>query len=64
MLVNNAGIITHGNVLETTDEDWARTFGVNLTAIFYTCRRAIARMKSQGHGAIVKLRPAGAVSWT
>jgi NADP-dependent 3-hydroxy acid dehydrogenase YdfG len=38
VLVNNAGIITRGNVLETTDEDWARTFDVNLTAIFYTGR--------------------------
>src|SRR5262245_24055871 len=51
LLVNNAGIITRGNVLETTDEDWARTLDVNLTAIFRTCRRAIAHMKAHGGGA-------------
>jgi NAD(P)-dependent dehydrogenase (short-subunit alcohol dehydrogenase family) len=55
VLVNNAGIITRGNVLETTDEDWDRTFDINLTAIFYTCRRAIAFMKDHGGGAIVNV---------
>ena len=37
VLVNNAGIITRGNILETTDEDWVRTFN-NLTALFDTWR--------------------------
>lgn len=55
VLVNNAGIITRGNVLETTDEDWERTFDINLTAVFYTCRRAIAFMKDHGGGAIVNV---------
>jgi len=54
-LVNNAGIITRGNVLETTDEDWLRTFDINLTAVFYTCRRAIAHMKDHGGGTIVNV---------
>jgi NAD(P)-dependent dehydrogenase (short-subunit alcohol dehydrogenase family) len=55
VLVNNAGIITRGNILETSDEDWARTFDINLTAIFYTCRRAVAFMKDHGGGAIVNV---------
>jgi NAD(P)-dependent dehydrogenase (short-subunit alcohol dehydrogenase family) len=55
VLVNNAGIITRGNILETSDDDWARTFDVNLTSIFYTCRRAVAHMKSRGGGAIVNV---------
>jgi len=55
VLVNNAGIITRGNVLETSDEDWVRTFDINLTALFYTCRRAIAHMKENGGGAIVNI---------
>jgi len=54
-LVNNAGIITRGNILETSDEDWSRTFDINVTAIFYTCRRAIAHMKEHGGGAIVNV---------
>lgn len=48
VLVNNAGIITRGSILETTDEDWDRTFEINLTALFYTCRRAIASPWSSG----------------
>ncbi|MGE0004315.1 MAG: SDR family NAD(P)-dependent oxidoreductase [Parvibaculaceae bacterium] len=55
VLVNNAGIITRGNILETTDEDWERTFDVNLRAMFYTCRRAIGHMKERGGGAIVNI---------
>jgi NAD(P)-dependent dehydrogenase (short-subunit alcohol dehydrogenase family) len=55
VLVNNAGIITRGNVLETTDDDWARTFDINVTAVFHTCRRAIAHMKDHGGGAIVNV---------
>jgi len=55
VLVNNAGIITRGSILETTDEDWIRTFDINLTAIFYTCRRAITHMKDHGGGAIVNV---------
>lgn len=54
-LVNNAGIITRGNVLETTDEDWERTFDINLKAVFHTCRRAVAHMKDHGGGAIVNI---------
>ncbi|TIO74092.1 SDR family NAD(P)-dependent oxidoreductase [Mesorhizobium sp.] len=55
VLVNNAGIITRGNILETTDEDWERTFDINLRSIFYTCRKAIGHMKGRGGGAIVNI---------
>jgi NAD(P)-dependent dehydrogenase (short-subunit alcohol dehydrogenase family) len=55
VLVNNAGVITRGTILETTDEDWFRTLEINLTAVFYLCRRAIARMKGHGGGVIVNI---------
>ncbi|MER9915013.1 SDR family oxidoreductase [Mesorhizobium sp. M0050] len=55
VLVNNAGIITRGNILETTDADWERTFEINLTSIFYTCRKAVGQMKGHGGGAIVNV---------
>lgn len=55
VLVNNAGIITRGNVVETSDDDWFRTLDINLTAIFYTCRRAVTHMKDHGGGAIVNI---------
>ncbi|MER8401436.1 SDR family oxidoreductase [Mesorhizobium sp. M1348] len=54
-LVNNAGVITRGTILETSDEDWERTFDINLKSIFYTCRRAVAFMKDHGGGSIVNI---------
>jgi NAD(P)-dependent dehydrogenase (short-subunit alcohol dehydrogenase family) len=34
MLVNNAGIVAAGNVVELAVEDWRRVIGVNLTAVY------------------------------
>ncbi|WP_292234640.1 SDR family oxidoreductase [Mesorhizobium sp.] len=55
VLVNNAGIITRGNILTTTGEDWERTFEVSLSSIFHTSRKAIGHMKRHGGGAIVNV---------
>lgn len=53
ILLNNAGVIPRGNILETTDEMWFAALNINLTAVFYLSRAAIAHMKEQGGGAIV-----------
>lgn len=53
VLLNNAGVIPRGNILETTDEMWFAALNINLTAVFYLSRAAIAHMKEQGGGAIV-----------
>lgn len=53
ILINNAGIIPRGNILETTDEMWFSAFDVNLTAVFYLCRAAIPHLQARGGGAIV-----------
>ena len=53
ILINNAGIIPRGNVLETTDDMWFTALDVNLTAVFYLCRAAIPHMQAAGGGAIV-----------
>ena len=34
LVFNNAGIITRGSVLETSDADWARTLAINVEALF------------------------------
>ncbi|WP_374653860.1 SDR family NAD(P)-dependent oxidoreductase [Dongia sp.] len=47
ILVNNAGIIHRGNILETSDEDFARVMGVNVDAVFRFSRAAIRQMVSQ-----------------
>lgn len=53
ILINNAGIIPRGNILETTDDMWFTALDVNLTAVFYLCRAAIPHMRAARGGAIV-----------
>jgi len=53
ILLNNAGIIPRGNILETTDDMWFSALDVNLTAAFFLCRAAIPHMQESGGGAIV-----------
>jgi NAD(P)-dependent dehydrogenase (short-subunit alcohol dehydrogenase family) len=56
ILVNNAGISGRDAPLwETTDEDWERVLGLNLTGVFYCCRAVISHMRERGSGAIVNV---------
>ncbi|RWJ22595.1 MAG: SDR family NAD(P)-dependent oxidoreductase [Mesorhizobium sp.] len=55
MLVNNAGIITRGNILTTTGEDWERTFEISVCSIVDTSRKAMGHMKRHGGGAFVNV---------
>ncbi|MEU9335488.1 2,3-dihydro-2,3-dihydroxybenzoate dehydrogenase [Streptomyces sp. NPDC048290] len=52
-LVNAAGVLRLGPVLEFGDEDWAVTFAVNVTGVLNLCRAVVARMIPRGRGAIV-----------
>ena len=53
IVINNAGVITRGDVTETTDADWALSLGVNVEAPFRICRTAIPIMAAAGGGVIV-----------
>lgn len=55
VLVNNAGVVHHRTVPETTDEVWDETMAVNVNAIFYLCRASIPIMIAQGGGVIVNI---------
>ena len=55
ILINNAGIIPRGTILETTDQMWMDALNVNLTAVFYLCRAAIPYMQKRSGGAIVNV---------
>jgi NAD(P)-dependent dehydrogenase (short-subunit alcohol dehydrogenase family) len=48
ILVNNAGIGLHAPVVETGDEDWARIFDTNLTAVFRLTRAALPHLTRGG----------------
>ena len=53
IVCNNAGVITRGQITETTDDDYALTMGVNVEAPFRISRAAIPLMAKGGGGAIV-----------
>lgn len=55
ILVNNAGIRYARKVLETTDEEWNKTIGVNLSGVFYVTRAVAPQMLASGHGTIVNV---------
>jgi NAD(P)-dependent dehydrogenase (short-subunit alcohol dehydrogenase family) len=53
VLVLNAGAATSAPLVRTTDEDWARTLELNLTAPFRLLRRTLPAMVEQGWGRVV-----------
>ena len=53
VLVNAAGVIVRASGEDTTDEQWAKIMGVNVSGTFFMCRAAVRVMKSSGRGAIV-----------
>ncbi len=55
IVVNNAGVITRGDVTATSDADWDLSLGVNVQAPFRICRAAIPLMAAAGGGAIVNI---------
>lgn len=53
VLVNNAGIIRRGPLLDITDDDWRATMSVNLDSMYYMCRAFLPAMVEVGRGSIV-----------
>ncbi|MEU2801636.1 2,3-dihydro-2,3-dihydroxybenzoate dehydrogenase [Streptomyces sp. NPDC007117] len=53
LLVNTAGILRPGPVDETGDEQWAATFAVNATGVFYASREAARLMIPRRSGAVI-----------
>ena len=53
VLVNNAGIMRRGNILDISVQDWNDLFTVNLNAMFHLCRATLPHMIAGGGGAIV-----------
>jgi 2,3-dihydro-2,3-dihydroxybenzoate dehydrogenase len=52
-LVNVAGVLRVGPIVEFTDQDWADTFAVNTTGVFLCSRAVAGRMIPRRRGAIV-----------
>jgi 3-oxoacyl-[acyl-carrier protein] reductase len=54
-LINNAGVGAFSRVEDTTDEEWARVIGTNLTGVFNCSRAAIPAIRQAGGGWIINV---------
>ena len=50
IMVNNAGILVFGTVLDLTEKDWDKQIDVNLKGTFLGTKYAVEQMKKQGKG--------------
>jgi NADP-dependent 3-hydroxy acid dehydrogenase YdfG len=55
IVVNSAGVVAPGGVVDADTEHWRRVIGINLLATLYTCTAAIAPMRAQGGGDIINI---------
>ncbi|HZF11743.1 MAG TPA: SDR family NAD(P)-dependent oxidoreductase [Thermoanaerobaculia bacterium] len=55
ILVNNAAVALSTRFEKIEEEEWRRTFDVNVTAVFLLIRAVLPAMKEQGYGRIVNL---------
>lgn len=55
VIVNNAGIVTHGEVHETSEEDWDKIFDVDVKGTFLVSKAFLPTMIEQDHGSIVNI---------
>lgn len=53
ILVNVAGLLRTGPIESLSDEDWAATFAVNASGVFYVSRSVVRRMAPRRAGSIV-----------
>jgi 2-keto-3-deoxy-L-fuconate dehydrogenase len=55
ILFNCAGFVAHGTILDCTEEDWAFSVELNLTAMFRMCRAFLPGMIAKGGGSIINM---------
>ncbi len=53
ILFNNAGVVTQGTLEETSEEDWQRTFDVNVKGTYLMTKLVLPIMRQLGGGVIV-----------
>ena len=61
ILFNNAGIVPHGKIHETTEEDWDRTMAVNVKSMYLMSHAVIPIFLKQGGGVILNTSSATAL---
>ena len=61
ILMNAAGFVHHGTVLECSDDDWDFSFDLNVKSMHRTIRNFLPGMLERGHGSIVNISSAAGV---
>ena len=62
VLVNNAGIVRFGPLVDLSLEDWQAVVTTNLTGTFVCARAAARRMAERGSGTIINMTSIGGVA--
>ena len=64
VLMNNAAVMAHGNVVDTPEEEWDRVLRINLKSVFLMSKYAIPHMIENGAGSIINVSSAaGITAW-
>ena len=58
VLFNCAGFVANGTILDCTEEDWAFSLDLNVTAMFRMCKAFLPGMIAKGGGSIVNMASA------
>src|SRR5260370_19377545 len=58
ILLNAAGFVHHGTILDCSDEDWDFSFDLNVKSMHRTLRAFLPGMLEQGRGSIVNISSA------
>ncbi len=53
ILFNGVGWVHHGTILECSEEDWSRSFALNVDSAYRTVRAYLPGMVDQGGGSII-----------
>jgi NAD(P)-dependent dehydrogenase (short-subunit alcohol dehydrogenase family) len=64
VLHNNVGYATMGGPIELTEAEWHKTFDLNITGCFLSCKHVLPHMLSRRSGAIVNVSSIAAIRWT
>jgi 2-keto-3-deoxy-L-fuconate dehydrogenase len=54
-VVNVAGYVHQGSILDCDDEDWRRTFLLNVDSMFRVCKAVLPAMLERGRGSIINM---------
>lgn len=55
ILVNAAGFVHHGTILECSDKDWEFSFDLNVKSMHRMCRAFLPGMLAKGAGSVVNI---------